>query len=80
MIPIYINTDTLIRVDKLKNENTGSYVNDATVVMTLYEDEAGATAVSGATSLQFEYVTSSDGRYHGNIPDSLSLVEGTIYW
>lgn len=57
--------------------SNGSYVNDATVTMTL-KTSAGAT-VSGASALVLTYVTGSNGKYQGTLPYTLSLTNGETY-
>jgi len=78
MIVINIGSDNLIRVDELTNEATDEYVNDATVTMTLRDSDL--EVVSGAQSLSLTYVAASNGRYHGALPDTLSLTAGSLYF
>ena len=47
----------------------GSYVNDATVTMTL--KDADDANVTGAVALTMPYVTGSNGQYQGVIPYNL---------
>ena len=75
---LYLSSDNLVRVDLLKNENTGQYVSDATVTMTLRDSDLAA--VTDAEDLSLSYVSGSNGRYHGTLPDSLSLTAGARYY
>ncbi len=71
MLPLYINSDTLIRLDRLKNPTDDSFVNNATVTFTL-KDSSGAN-VTGAVAVSMAYVTSSDGRYEGLVANTVTL-------
>jgi len=78
MLPIYINSDTIVRLDELQNPTDDSYVDAATVTFTL-KDFAGAE-VSGAVAISMTYVPGSNGRYEGLIAETVSLgLPGTEY-
>ncbi len=71
MLTLYKSTDTLIRWDKMKNALTDEYVDDATVKMTLID--ADGDNVTGAVDRPLAYVSGSDGRYDGTIPNEVDL-------
>jgi len=66
MILLYKN-DNLIEVDELKDEVSGDFLNLATVTAIL-KDSAGAAIGSTIT---LTYVSSSNGKYQGTVPDDL---------
>lgn len=74
-------SDNLVEWSSMTETSDGSFVNGATVVMTLYSDysrseSTGAvsgTPVSGATSLTLSYVSGSNGKYQGVIPSTVTL-------
>lgn len=72
---LYIDNDNLLALDELSNPDTGEFINDATVNVTLYgpddEELAGFT-----WPLELEYVTDSNGNYTGTI-DADGVAEGT---
>lgn len=70
-----ITTDNRVLISGLYDNQSASYVNDATISGQL-ADAAGAT-VGDAVSLS--YIDSSDGNYAGNLPNSVSLTEGDVY-
>ena len=77
-ITIYRGNDNLVEnPTPMTRASTGAYVNDASVVMTL-KDSSGS-AVTGATSLALSYVTDSNARYQGTIPNTVSLTAGAVY-
>ncbi len=76
---LYISSDNLLRVDEVKNVATDAYITSATVEVTLYEED-GTTEVSGETwPVSCSYLSGTNARYHGTLPDSLSLSENTRY-
>jgi len=77
-LTIFADNDNLVQnPTPMRLSSDGSYVNDATVTMTL-KDSAGAS-VSGATGLTLSYVSGSNGRYQGTLPYTLSLTAGADY-
>lgn len=80
MLPIYIDSDTIIRLDQLRNPTTDGFVNDATVVFTL-QDSDGVN-VSGAVAVSMAYIAGSNGRYEGLVAGAGAVsvgVPGTEY-
>ncbi len=67
-ILLYKN-DNLIEVDELKDEVAGTFLNAATVTAVL-KDSAGATIGS---SITLTFVSGSNGKYQGNVPDDLAV-------
>lgn len=75
---IYIDSDNLLTLDALYDNAGASYVNDATVTVTLL-DMAGSE-VSGETwPVSLSYVSGSDGKYRGTLTDTLSLSANKRY-
>ncbi len=72
MSVLLYKNDNLIEVDELKDEVAGTFLNAATVTAVL-KDSAGALIGS---SITLTYVTSSNGKYQGNIPDDLVVSLG----
>lgn len=75
---LYLNSDNLIRWDKLVNAASGKFVNDATMTFTL--KDADGDTVSGAVDVVMGYVGNSDGRYQGVMDSTISLSIGTKYY
>ncbi len=73
---IYLSNDNLVEWSFMDQASDGSYVNDATVTMTL---KLAGSPVSGATAVALTYVSGSNGRYQGVIPSSVSLTAGGNY-
>lgn len=76
-IILYQSNDQTIEVDKLKDRLTGNFLNSATVSSTLY-DSAGS-AVSGLNGLALSYVSSSNGKYRGNVEQTFAPALGDNY-
>lgn len=71
-----VGADTLVRVDQLRDlASPLQYLNAATVTGQL-SDSSGAD-VGG--SISFGYVSGSDGRYDGTLPNTLVLTDGDQY-
>lgn len=77
MITLYAGNDNTIFWRAMDQATDGSWVNTATVTVTLYNNASGsAVAVTGATGIVLDYVTDSNGKYVGVIPATASLVVG----
>lgn len=74
----YITTDNVVHVRGLKDMVTGVYINDATITATLYTD--ADVAVAGADGISVAYVTGTDGDYAGQIPDTITITDGSEYY
>lgn len=71
--------DNTISLDGLTNPETGDFVNDAVVEVTLYESD-GETELDGIVwPLTLDYVLGSDGNYSASFDASLltDVVDGT---
>lgn len=76
-IKLFVANDNLITWNNMTSSVDGSYVNDATVTMTLY-DSTGAT-VTGAIAVSLPYVSASNGKYQGTIDSTVALVSDASY-
>ena len=75
---IYKDNENLIELDELKNSANDTFVNDATVAVTI--KNAAGTTVSGETFPKtMTYVASSDGKYQAALSDLMVLVPGQHY-
>jgi hypothetical protein len=76
MIIFYLS-DNLLEVDGLHKEIDGSYVNAATVTVTLKdaagEDVADLDGAGVVWPLVLAYVVASNGRYNCILPDTLDI-------
>lgn len=72
-----IGDDNLIRFDKVRLASDGSYINSGSGTWELFDTDGTTSLGSGS----FSYVASSNGRWHGTIPSTITedLVEGSIY-
>lgn len=86
LVVFYVGSTLQVQLDGLHLEkdedadgNPSTYQNDATVTVEELKDTAGNN-VSGVTlPITLSYVTSSDGKYRGNIGYGAGLVVGTEY-
>lgn len=75
---IYINNDSLIELIGLKDTVLDTFINDATVVATIYDDTG--TVVTGISwPLTIPYVTSSNGEYRAVLDKAIVLTKGNLY-
>lgn len=73
---IRISSDNLFEIRGLRNNADQSFVNDATVELTLL-DEIGGTELSGQSwPLVLSYLAGSDGVYQGTIQDTVVADDG----
>lgn len=75
---IYLSNDHLLEVRGLKNIAADEYIDDATVTVTLV-DEEGAEVSGQSWPLTLSHVAGSDGIYRGTLTDSLSLTVDLEY-
>ena len=73
---LYINTDQILAVENLKDEN-GNTVTGATVEATVYESD-GTTEVSGMT-FPVSLSDNGSGNYSAVLEDTMELTLGKIY-
>lgn len=69
---LYVGNDTILEIDRLKNELTGAYLNSATVTVTL-RDEAGAEVAGDTWPKTMAYLAGSNGVYRATLPHTLAL-------
>lgn len=78
-LSLWTGNDNLIILDQLKDESTGSFVNNATVTVESITDSSGNT-ISGVTfPISMSYVTGSNGKYQGILEETASLTDYTRY-
>lgn len=70
--------DQIIEIDGLKNALTDAYMNDATVIASLFD--SFGNPVAGATALSLNPVSASGtGVYRGILPATVNVPVGTGY-
>ena len=75
---IYLNNDSLIELVGLKDTVLNTFINDATVTATIYDDTG--TEVTGISwPLTVPYVTSSNGEYRAVLDKAIELIKGNLY-
>ena len=72
---VYIGNDTLIQLDEAHDEQTGAYLNAATVTFNL-KTNAGDIVVSDTA---MAYVAGSNGKYQGTLQSGTALTANTKY-
>lgn len=75
---LLIANTNMVWIEGLKNDVTGAFVNDATCSIVEVLDSEGAQ-LSGSTNIMMTYRTSSDGRYYGQLPHTVTLTEDAEY-
>ena len=75
---VLIGNDNNVTLDGVKNGATNTFLNSATVTMTL-KDSADANVSGESWPVTMAYVASSDGIYRGTLRDTLSLTHGAPY-
>ena len=75
---IYLSNDHLLELRGLKNIAADEYIDDATVTVTLV-DEEGVEVAGQSWPLTLSYVPGSDGIYRGTLEDALDLTENLEY-
>ena len=75
---LYVGNDTILELAALRNELTGEYLNDATVLVTL-KTAAGSDVVGEAWPKAVSYVEGSNGLYRVAMGAALELVHGDRY-
>ena len=77
-LTLYLSNDNVLELTGLINTVTNTYLNSATVTVTLVDN--ADVEVSGETwPLTMTYVAASDGKYRATLTDSLSIIGGTRY-
>ena len=72
------NNSLEAEVKGLRAKSSGDYVNDATVSITL-KDEDGVDVTGVTFPVSLSYVSGSDGIYRGIISDTSNLITGSKY-
>lgn len=75
---LYLDNDNLFTLEGLKDQETDTYVNTATVELTI-EDSEGATVPDGGFPLTMDYVADSNGSYQGVVDKALSIENSLDY-
>lgn len=75
--PFFLSNTNVIILDELTLASTGAYINDATVTVTIKDEND--TELTGETwPLTMSYVTGSDGKYAGAVSSSVSVSAGDL--
>lgn len=74
-IPLYIDSDSSIEIDALKDPTDNTFVNDATVTANV-KTPAGAV-VSNGGPITLSYIANSDGDYRGTLGDDAAINDGS---
>ena len=74
---LYVGESNLVEIDDLRTSSDQNIVSTATVTGQLYEENGTTTNGSPIT---LALTDASLGRYQGNLPSSLSLTVGSIYF
>lgn len=84
---IFIASDNRVYIRGLRDPESGDsgpFINNATLTLSLHTSEANAAAntspISNASSIAMDYITGSNGDYRGVLPYTLTLTIGTVYW
>ncbi len=70
-------SDNIVELKNLINGVDGSYINNATVDLTLLLDNVAVAGQAWPTTMA--YVAGSSGLYRGTISPSVAVIEGDIY-
>ncbi len=76
---IYDKNDNLLELDALKDALTGSFLNAATVTVTVV-DKDGTNVVGQTWPTSMGYVAASDGKYRAVLEDVMTLTVGEMYF
>lgn len=74
---LHIRNDNSVYISGLRNSSDESYINDAAVTFTVYDD--ACTQLTGAIGVSMSYVAASNGRYRGVVQSTVDLVDGKEY-
>ena len=75
---VYYKNDTLVTVTGVKNADTDTFIDNATVRI-LAITEYGGSNIVGTFPIVLTYVPQSNGIYKGNLVNSLPLVPNNRY-
>jgi hypothetical protein len=75
---LLVGNDSVLDIDRVRDEVSGSYLNAAAVSVTLV-DAAGAEVAGQTWPLVVPHVAASDGLYRVTLPYTLALVADARY-
>lgn len=76
---LFIDNDNNLIVDKVTNDFSGDFINDALVDATLKDSSGDNVGGGTAWPLRLTYVTGSNGQYAGVLQNTLNLNENEVY-
>ena len=76
-MPLYVRNDNSVYISGLRNSSDDSYVNDATVTFTVYDESSNQ--IAGAIGVSMPYVSASNGKYRGVMQSTADLIVGNEY-
>ena len=76
---LFLANDNILKLKGLTDNETGAFVNDATVEVTL-TDSAGVNVTGDTWPLAMGYIAASDGEYSAIMVNGLDLNAGEIYF
>lgn len=79
---IFRNNDHILTIDEVKDDDTGLFINDATVTVTLHEDdndELGAEVNGQSWPTDMIFIASSNGKYEATLDEGIAIIPGTFY-
>lgn len=71
-LTLYLGNDMALEVDALRDQATSSYINGATVAVTL-KDMDGTNVTGETWPLSLPYVSSSNGKYRATLAYNLGV-------
>ena len=75
---LYVDNDMVLQIDDLKDEIAGEAINNATVTVTL-SDEQGNEVLGAQWPLSLVHVATSNGAYRVTLPYTLEVTPGARY-
>ena len=77
MSSLFVKNDNDVFLKGMRNPEDNSYVNDAVLTFTVYDDDCNV--MSGADGVSMSYVAASNGVYRGVLESSVDLIPGKFY-
>ena len=78
VLTLYVGNDMLLEVEGLTDDAAGTWVNDASVTVTL-KDAAGNEVGGDTWPKAMAYVTGTDGLYRVTLADTLGITANARY-
>ena len=75
---VYVGNTNLLEIFRLKSAIDNSYINDATVTVTV-KDSLGVEVTGQSWPTAVDYVSGSDGDYYCILDENLDLTAGESY-